>query len=111
MGSRNNLRGPGFFDMDLGLGKTFPIYPGEGVNLKFRCDAFNAFNHPNFQTPSFENNMDLINPPNEFGTIPGTVTPTGAISLPEYCRARCGWSFRAAQVSNTDVAKAKWVFP
>jgi hypothetical protein len=78
MGSRNNLRGPGFFDTDLGLGKTFPILPGEGVNLKFRCDAFNAFNHPNFQTPSFQNNMDLTSPPNEFGTIPGTVTPAGA---------------------------------
>jgi hypothetical protein len=77
MGSRNNLRGPGFFDADLGLGKTFPIYK-EGVTLKFRCDAFNAFNHPNFQTPSFQNNMDLTSPPNEFGTIPGTVTPEGA---------------------------------
>jgi hypothetical protein len=75
MGSRNNLRGPGFFDMDLGVGKTFPIW--EGVNLKFRVDAFNAFNHPNFQTPSFTSDMFLINPPNEFGSIPGTVIPTG----------------------------------
>jgi hypothetical protein len=78
MGARNNLRGPGFFDLDLGLGKTFPIYPGEGVNLKFRVDAFNAFNHPNFQAPVFQNNMDLINPPDEFGVIPGTVVPNGS---------------------------------
>jgi hypothetical protein len=42
MGARNNLRGPGFVDLDLGLGKTFPLYPKEGVNLKFRVDAFNA---------------------------------------------------------------------
>ncbi|MGB6781325.1 MAG: carboxypeptidase-like regulatory domain-containing protein [Terracidiphilus sp.] len=79
MGSRNNLRGPGFFDTDLGLGKSFPfpIYH-EGMTLKFRCDAFNAFNHPNFQHPSFQYNMDLTSPPNEFGTIPGTVTPTGS---------------------------------
>jgi hypothetical protein len=76
MGPRNNLRGPGFFDMDLGLGKTFPIW--ENVNLKFRVDAFNAFNHPNFQTPAFTNNMVLTNAPNEFGAIPGTVTPTGS---------------------------------
>ncbi len=62
MGSRNNLRGPGFFDLDLGLGKTFPIY-AEKVNLKFRVDAFNALNHPNFQAPSFENNMSLVAPP------------------------------------------------
>ena len=26
MGSRNNLTGPNFFDLDLGLGKTFPVY-------------------------------------------------------------------------------------
>jgi hypothetical protein len=51
VGSRNNLRGPGFFNIDLGLGKTFPI-DGDIVNLKFRCDAFNAFNHPNFNPPS-----------------------------------------------------------
>jgi hypothetical protein len=77
MGSRNNLRGPGFFDLDLGLGKTFPVYR-EGVNLKFRVDAFNALNHPNFQAPSFENNMDLTAAPNEFGVIPGTVIPNGS---------------------------------
>jgi Carboxypeptidase regulatory-like domain len=77
MGSRNDLRGPGFFDLDLGLGKTFPIYK-EGVNLKFRVDAFNALNHPNFQAPSFENNMSLVAAPNEFGVIPGTVIPNGS---------------------------------
>jgi Carboxypeptidase regulatory-like domain len=77
MGSRNNLRGPGFFLVDLGLGKNFPVYK-ERVNLKFRVDAFNALNHPNFEKPSFENNMDLTSPPNEFGVIPGTVIPTGS---------------------------------
>jgi len=77
MGPRNNLSGPGFFLVDLGVGKTFPVYK-EGVSLKFRVDAFNALNHPNFQTPSFENNMDLTSPPNEFGVIPGTVIPTGS---------------------------------
>jgi len=77
MGSRNNLSGPGFFLVDLGLGKTFPVYK-ELVNLKFRVDAFNVLNHPNFTKPSFENNMDLTSPPNEFGVIPSTVTPTGS---------------------------------
>jgi Carboxypeptidase regulatory-like domain len=77
IGPRNNLRGPGFFDLDLGLGKTFPLHR-EGVSLKFRADAFNVLNHPNFQTPSFNNNMDLTNPPNEFGDIPGTVIPNGS---------------------------------
>jgi len=77
MGSRNNLSGPHFFDMDLGLGKTFPVYR-EQWNLKFRVDAFNAFNHPNFQSPSFTGNMSLVSPPNEFGVIPGTVIPNGS---------------------------------
>ena len=36
-----------------GVGKTFPVYK-DRVNLKFRVDAFNAFNHPNFQAPSFQ---------------------------------------------------------
>jgi hypothetical protein len=54
IGSRNNLRGPGYFDLDLGLGKTFPIYE-QRLNLKFRCDAFNALNHPSFDNPSMSN--------------------------------------------------------
>jgi len=51
IGSRNNLRGPGYFNLDLGLGKTFPVYEDK-VNLKFRCDAFNVANHPSFNAPS-----------------------------------------------------------
>jgi Carboxypeptidase regulatory-like domain len=77
MGSRNNLRGPSYFNLDLGLGKTFPIYK-ESVNLKFRVDAFNVLNHPNFEAPNFENNMSLVASPNEFGVIPGTVIPNGS---------------------------------
>ena len=50
IGSRNNLFGPRLFNIDLGLGKTFPIV-GDRVNLKFRCDAFNALNHPSFALP------------------------------------------------------------
>jgi Carboxypeptidase regulatory-like domain len=76
MGSRNNLRGPGFFLLDLGIGKTFPVYK-QGVNLKFRVDAFNALNHPNFESPSFTGNMSLVASPSEFGVIPGTQPATG----------------------------------
>ncbi len=75
MGARNNLRGPGYFNVDMGLGKTFPVW--ESLNLKFRVDAFNALNHPNFQTPSFTGNMSLVSPPDEFDVVPGTVIPTG----------------------------------
>jgi carboxypeptidase family protein len=51
IGARNGLRAPNYFDQDLGLAKTFPIY-AEKVNLKFRADAFNAFNHPSFVSPA-----------------------------------------------------------
>jgi hypothetical protein len=51
IGERNSLRGPRYVNFDLGLGKSFPVW-GDKVKLKFRCDAFNAFNHPNFAAPS-----------------------------------------------------------
>ncbi|MGA2167821.1 MAG: TonB-dependent receptor [Terracidiphilus sp.] len=50
IGTRNPLRGPGWFNIDLGVGKTFPVYEDK-VNLKFRADAFNSTNHPSFNTP------------------------------------------------------------
>lgn len=74
IGSRNNLRGPGFFNLDLGLGKTFPLV-GDRVSLKFRCDAFNAFNHPNFGLPSVDITQSNGVP---FGTISSTVIPPGS---------------------------------
>jgi hypothetical protein len=67
IGSRNNLRGPAFFNIDLGVGKTFPVT--ERVRLQFRADAFNAFNHPNFATPC----NDITNVSCLFGTINSTV--------------------------------------
>jgi hypothetical protein len=66
IGARNNLRGPGYFDMDMGLGKTFPFT--DRVGLKFRADAFNAFNHPNFSTPC----TDITNVSCLFGEISST---------------------------------------
>ncbi|MGC2212491.1 MAG: carboxypeptidase regulatory-like domain-containing protein [Silvibacterium sp.] len=37
------VRGPGQNNVDLSLGKTFAIY--ESLHLEFRLDAFNSFNH------------------------------------------------------------------
>ncbi|HLV86051.1 MAG TPA: carboxypeptidase-like regulatory domain-containing protein [Candidatus Sulfotelmatobacter sp.] len=68
IGARNNLRSPTFFDMDMGLAKAFPLGT-ERVALKFRADAFNAFNHPNFGAPC----TDITNVGCLFGTISGTV--------------------------------------
>jgi hypothetical protein len=66
IGSRNNLRGPKFFDQDFGLAKTFPLVADRGINLKFRADAFNALNHPNFALPGF------ASPPETFDVTGGT---------------------------------------
>ena len=83
IGARNNLRGPHYFNTDMGLGKTFPVYR-ESVNLKFRADAFNVLNHPNFEIPS-ENvfngldEEDILQGKN-FGQISYTVSPTGNLN-------------------------------
>jgi hypothetical protein len=68
IGSRNNLRGPQFFDMDMGLGKTFAII-GDRLRAQFRGDAFNVFNHPNFNTANIC--TDITNVSCLFGTIGG----------------------------------------
>jgi hypothetical protein len=76
IGTRNNLRGPGWFNLDLGLGKTFPVY-GDKVNLKFRVDAFNSTNHPSFGLPSASNTYGADITEAEgvaFGTINSTAS-------------------------------------
>jgi hypothetical protein len=70
VGSRNNLRGPHYFNMDLGLGKTFPIVK-ERVKLVFRADAYNAFNHANFLAPDEQDNLDITGTNGIFGVITG----------------------------------------
>jgi hypothetical protein len=46
---RNDIPGFGLTQIDLSIGRRFPIT--EKVNLQFRADAFNLFNHPNFANP------------------------------------------------------------
>lgn len=46
---RNDIPGFGLTQVDVSLGRKFPIT--EHVNLQFRADAFNLFNHPNFSNP------------------------------------------------------------
>lgn len=43
------LHGPDQINTDLSVIKLFPIH--ESVNVEFRSEFFNAFNHPNFQDP------------------------------------------------------------
>ncbi len=44
------LTGPGYFDLDLGIVRIFPIT--ERVSLNLRGEAFNAFNRANFNNPN-----------------------------------------------------------
>ncbi|HKV38561.1 MAG TPA: TonB-dependent receptor [Blastocatellia bacterium] len=46
---RDNIRGPGYFDLDLSLYRTLTLT--ERFRLQFRADALNALNHPNFANP------------------------------------------------------------
>lgn len=61
--SRSNLRGGGLQNWDLSIFKNIPL--GEQRSIQLRGEAFNIFNHPNFQ------NINLnwwMNPPS--GTTP-----------------------------------------
>ena len=59
-----SVRTPTHFTTDLTVGKQFPIR--EAMNLEFRLDARNAFNHPVFGTPNTS-----VDDPN-FGTVTST---------------------------------------
>ena len=48
--SHYSLRGPGYFDVDLALSREFKAL--ERLTLVVRGEAFNLFNHPNFQSPN-----------------------------------------------------------
>lgn len=50
-GSRNVLRGPSFWNVDLSLAKNFKL-PWEGQRIQLRMDAFNAFNRNVFANPT-----------------------------------------------------------
>jgi hypothetical protein len=47
---RNQFRGPFGVRWDMTIGKDFRI--NERVKLRFNVDAFNVFNHPNFDAPN-----------------------------------------------------------
>ena len=68
---RDSLRGPGFNDTDIAVTKMTKIR--EGLNLQFRAEFFNLFNHPNYGLPitsngtaniytAFVNGVPKVNP-------------------------------------------------
>ena len=72
VGSRNNLRGPHFSNFDMGLIKHFPVK--EKLQMEFRADAFNVFNHTNFGLPGAAGTADITSP-STFGVISSDAGP------------------------------------
>jgi len=74
---RNLLRGPGTWQIDLGLSKTFLLT--ERARLEFRSEFYNIFNHPQLGQP-----QSTFNPANTtgFGSIINTVNLNTAIVNP-----------------------------
>jgi hypothetical protein len=70
---RNQVYGPHFFDTDLSLSKEIPIPKWERARISIGAQAFNLFNHPNFDQPL----QDVSS--SSFGTIQSTVNPPTSI--------------------------------
>jgi hypothetical protein len=77
IGPRNSLRGPQYFNLDTGLSKTFTLVPEWGLKLKFRGDAYNILNHPNFAAPGNNSNYDDITQPSNFGQLTSMIRSDG----------------------------------
>jgi hypothetical protein len=61
---RNSMRGPGFFNTDMGFSKKFKI--SETSSIQLQGNFFNLFNHTNFALPHFNLNSG------NFGQISAT---------------------------------------
>ena len=74
---RDLFPGPGTWQVDTGLAKTFPL--GERARLEFRSEFYNVFNHPQLGQP-----QSTFNPSNTtgFGSIINTVNLNTAIVSP-----------------------------
>jgi hypothetical protein len=64
---RNSVFGPHFFDVDIALMKEVRIK--ERLTFSFGAQAYNAFNHPNFDNPVADISSPL------FGTTVAEVAP------------------------------------
>ncbi|MBZ5602090.1 MAG: carboxypeptidase-like regulatory domain-containing protein [Acidobacteriia bacterium] len=69
-GSSNPMRGIGFWNFDMRMGKTTSFGPEGKYKLGYSADFFNIFNHHNFNTPVLN-----YTSPATFGVVTGTYTP------------------------------------
>jgi hypothetical protein len=71
---RNQFRGPGYFDTDFSVEKSFVVPKWESAQLSIGARFFNLFNHPNFAFPNTNSDSG------QFGRIPQTVSQPTTIS-------------------------------
>jgi len=48
---RNSIAGPGFWNVDFSIAKSFSLFGKESRRLQLRGDFFNVFNHANLGAP------------------------------------------------------------
>jgi len=75
---RDVARGPGAWQMDIGVGKQIPVT--ERVRLEFRAEFFNIFNHPQYGLPQSDISSFLAGTQGVFGSIIQTVNTTTPVS-------------------------------
>jgi hypothetical protein len=70
--ARAPVYGPRFVNTDFSVIKNFPFH--EGMNVQFRAEFFNLFNHPQFYMDGLgDTGQQDINTPSSFGVINNTV--------------------------------------
>jgi hypothetical protein len=74
--------GPRFVNTDFSAIKNFPLSFREGMNLQFRAEFFNLFNHPQYFLPGVADTGEQdINTPSSFGVINTTVNNSRLIQF------------------------------
>jgi hypothetical protein len=72
--ARSPVYGPRFINTDFSIIKDFPLSFREGMNLQFRAEFFNLFNHPQFYMGGAGGSgQQDINASSTFGVINNTV--------------------------------------
>jgi len=71
VGGRNNVRGDGNFNIDMGLGKSFAMPYAESHSLQFRWEVFNVTNTARFDPLSISGSLGTLG---SFGKYSDTLT-------------------------------------
>lgn len=72
--ARAPIYGPRFVNTDFSVIKDFPLALREGMNLQFRAEFFNVFNHPQFYLDGYADTGEQdVHTSSSFGVINNTV--------------------------------------